>query len=126
MTRIYVAGPMTGYPRWNFDAFAEATEKLRAAGYEVVSPAENDLALGFDPDAPVEDFTEDDYTEALQRDLEIIQTVDAIALLPGWHRSRGANVEVRLAKMLGLPVSTVGLFQKLAAQGKTPERTTAI
>ena len=39
MKRIYVAGPMSGLPAFNFPAFHEAAADLRACGFDVVNPA---------------------------------------------------------------------------------------
>lgn len=99
--RLYVAGPMRGYEQYNFPAFHEATAQLREAGYEVVSPAEMDLELGFDPNSTAE-FTEADYAAAMRRDIETLLTVDGVALLHGWRKSKGANVEHDVARALGL------------------------
>lgn len=101
--KLYLAGPMTHYPRWNFDAFEKATADLRAAGYEVVSPHELDLAAGFDPDAPVEDFTDAQHRAAMRRDVEALLSVDGVALLDGWESSTGARFEVEVSNALGLP-----------------------
>lgn len=106
--RLYLAGPMTGRHRWNFDAFEDATAALRARGYSVLSPAEMDLAEGFDPDAPVAEFTEEDGHAAMRRDLQaIVSRVNAVAVLPGWDDSKGASLEVAVARSIGLPVLTV-------------------
>lgn len=109
--KLYLAGPMTGYPRWNFDAFHEAAARLRAAGYKVVSPAEIDEALGFNPDAPVAAFTKADLHAAMRRDLgTILYSVDGVALLPGWEDSHGAGVEVTVAQAVGLDVAPIETF----------------
>ena len=108
--KLYLAGPMTGYERWNFDAFDHEAARLRAAGFVVHSPHEADLALGFDPDAPVEDFTDEDYFAAIRRDLEALLGVQGVALLDGWEGSRGARFEHSVGRALGLPCEPVFHF----------------
>ncbi len=46
---IYIAGPMSGYPQYNFPAFDEARDELRENGWQVVSPADMDREHGLDP-----------------------------------------------------------------------------
>lgn len=111
--RIYLAGPMRGYPDFNFPAFIAAAAWLRAAGHEVFNPAERDLDNGFSPDGT--DGTEQDLTDlnldlraALAADLAwICGHADAVATLPGWEKSRGATAEVAAARALNLPVYDV-------------------
>lgn len=112
--RVYCAGPMTGVPRWNFDAFADAAAKLRALGYDVVSPHEFDLADGFDPEAPVDGFTQADLHKAMRRDIEAVLAVDAVVLLPGWEKSSGARTESHVASAVGTPVYSLDNFLRKA------------
>lgn len=95
---------MTGYPEWNFPAFAEATEELRSVGYEVVSPHEIDLEGGFDPKGGGAGF---DLRAALERDVEEVLNADGVALLDGWEESPGAVVEVLAASSTGAPAKRV-------------------
>ena len=47
--------------------------------------------------------------EALKADCAwICRNADAVAVLPGWEISRGANAEVALAKALGLTIIILG------------------
>ena len=90
MKRIYIAGPMSGLPDYNYPAFNAAAEQLRAAGWVVENPAENEPpACG---------------TWAGWMRLGIAQLIrcDAVALLPGWSTSRGAMLEHYIALQLGL------------------------
>lgn len=104
--KIYIAGPMTGYPEYNFPAFDEAAAHLRSLGHEVFSPADNDRENGFDAtgleghEAEQQGFN---LRRALKQDLSwICDHADALAVLHGWHRSKGALTETALATALGL------------------------
>ena len=92
MTRpiLYLSGPMTGLPENNYPAFNAAAAQLRAAGYEVVNPAE----LGLPDGLPWISY----MRAALAA---MVTTADAVATLPGWYTSRGASAEVLLALRLG-------------------------
>lgn len=108
--KIYLAGPMRGIKAYNHPAFYEAAHKLRNEGHEVFSPAEKDRDLW--PDRPWDSYTGDmkldgftggDMRVVIRHDLDwIADHADAIALLPGWQKSRGARVEHALAEFLGL------------------------
>ena len=93
--RVYVAGPMTGYPDHNRAAFRKASALLRDEyGLEVLSPDE------FDESHPLVNPQWADY---LRRDLrEGVLLVEALVCLPGWRASRGALLEVTVAAALGL------------------------
>lgn len=100
--RVYLAGPMTGLPRWNFDAFAAAAAELRAVGAVVTSPHEIDLSEGFDPDAK-DAGAGFDLRAALERDVLAVLGADLVVLLPGWEGSAGVMVEVLTAEGAGIP-----------------------
>ena len=103
--RIYLSGPMTGLPELNFPAFHAAAALLRAEGREVVNPAEITL------DATA------DWHACMRADVAALATCDAIALLPGWHTSRGAQLELHIAHRLGLAVELVETdAQRLATE----------
>jgi len=90
--RWYIAGPMTGLPDLNFPAFHERAAELRAAGFEVENPAE----INPDPSAG--------WEACMRKDIPRLCTCDAILLLPGWEKSRGARLEALIARELGLMV----------------------
>lgn len=107
--RIYVAGPMTGIPHFNFPAFDAATERLRAQGWRVVNPAGIDRAMGFDPLAlPADtDWNNPAALGLYQRDIvrrccAALIECDAIYMLEGWIKSEGASAELKLARWAGL------------------------
>lgn len=112
LKRLYLAGPMRGYPEFNFPEFRKATRVLRDRGYEVWSPHERDTMVGFDPTglAGTEDLDElnFDLPAAVADDVyAIAHLTDAIALLPGWETSSGVRAELAVAAALGKPVGTV-------------------
>lgn len=93
MNRIYLSGPMTGLPDFNFPAFHATAYELRAQGLEVINPAEHDEA----PDQP--------WAVYLRKDIRLLMDCDAIHMLPGWTKSKGAVLEHHIAVQLGLTVT---------------------
>jgi hypothetical protein len=90
MKKIYIAGPMTGLPEFNYPAFFEAEKKIEALGFKVTNPARNDE----DTSKPFAYYIKIAIKQVLQN--------DAIAFLPGWRQSRGANIEKTVGEALGL------------------------
>lgn len=100
--KVYLAGPMRGLPNLGFDRFDAAAAELRQRGYDVISPADLDREVGFDPSVGCPgDF---DLDAAIRRDTEAIMGCDAIAMLPGHEQSRGATAERHLAIWRGIDV----------------------
>jgi hypothetical protein len=111
--KIYLAGPMTGIPYFNFPAFHSAAQFLRTTFMATVfNPAERDMQRhGTDVSAGNSTgSTEQAEREhgltlrvALRDDLDwICRHATHIALLPGWEQSKGCRVEHTLATALGL------------------------
>ena len=96
--RIYIAGPMSGYPDLNWKSFDIKDKELTEAGWEVVNPAKMDRDMGLNP----KELGEYDYEDAARRDIEALQTCDAIYLMAGFQFSKGACWERALAKHWGL------------------------
>jgi hypothetical protein len=114
MTTLYIAGPMTGYPQFNFPAFAEAAATLRSQGLTIISPAEEDEQHGvaqvaitstdgkLDANGKIAGQT---WGDLLSRDVKIVaDLVDGVAVLKNWERSKGAKLEVTVALLAGKTV----------------------
>lgn len=90
---IYIAGPMSGLPDFNYPAFHAAAKDLRGLGYQVENPAENSVpACG-------------SWEGYMRLALAQLVRCDEIHLLRGWSQSRGAKIEHAIARELGLVVS---------------------
>lgn len=98
--RAYLAGPMRNYPEFNFPAFHETAERLRAMNWDVFSPAERDLEDGFNPHKD----KAQDISHYMAIDLPEVCKSDVVVVLPGWGKSQGARLEVYVACELGKQV----------------------
>ena len=87
--RIYISGPMSGLPDFNYPAFGAAAQWLENQGWEPVSPADIGQREGWE------------WCDYMKAAVAMQTTCEAIHMLRGWHRSRGATVEHKLASVFG-------------------------
>lgn len=116
--KLYLAGPMSGYPLYNFPAFIAGKAKLEAWGHTVISPVDIDHEVwqrlhgrDFDPATDTCDWGSPELPEMMRGNLAAICSAEGVAFLPGWERSKGANFEKSVAEVLGLALldATCGL-----------------
>lgn len=112
-TRLYLAGPMTGYAQYNYPAFHETAAWLREAGYTVLNPAENPRPVT------------GSWLAFMRDALTLMLKADGVATLPDWQYSRGATIEMHLAADLGIPRQPAKDWLAQAAIQDADEQTTA-
>lgn len=109
---VYIAGPMTGYPKFNVRAFDAAEAKLED-DFVVFNPASHDRNVYGDdffdrnPDGDPDEAEKQgfDLRAALKFDLGwICENATHVAMLPGWEKSFGARAEHALAVALDLTI----------------------
>jgi hypothetical protein len=90
MSRVYIAGPMTGLPNFNRQAFYNVESQLLDEGHVVLNPA----------------FLPSGLTQAQYMDIccAMLRAADAVYMLSGWDLSAGARAENALAEKLELKI----------------------
>lgn len=115
VTRVYIAGPMTGYPDLNFPAFHAAAAEYRKRGCFVINPAEMN---GGDAEiAMTSTMTADEqqahWVRCMKKDINALMSCDEIVMLDGWTKSKGATLEHHIARSLGLTINyPIDTYQK--------------
>ena len=92
---IYICGPMTGLPEKNYPAFNKAAQALRKLGYEVRCPTENGL-----PNTAT-------WGEHMRADIAMLLQCTHVVKLKGSSASKGARIELSVARGLGMPVANL-------------------
>jgi uncharacterized ferredoxin-like protein len=121
---VYIAGPMTNIPEYNFPAFYKAEELIRKRypNAKVFNPARRDIDAGVDPNA-MEFKTHHDFKrlrrDCMKRDTAAIldNTPDTdvrdsclLVLLPGFKQSHGVAVECALCAYLDWSITFIEQF----------------
>ena len=92
---VYISGPITGMKNLNRDAFINAAFELQHKGFTLII---NPLTA---TDGMPENSKHSDYMRVC---LQWLLREDAIYMLHGWWHSRGAIVELIVAKACGLKI----------------------
>lgn len=105
---VYVCGPMSGYPAFNYPAFNDAAAELRKAGYAALNPVDSERHnISGKPQS---------WDWYMRHALRMVTDADGIALLPGWEASKGATVEVYVARALGMPIRSLAAWLREDAE----------
>ena len=91
--KVFISGPMSGYPGYNFKKFREIEEKLKLYGAEVVSPER--ICQKYTQEAVLKNYGLMAQMVAEQQD-ELL-TCNAILLMNGWETSNGSRYELSTA-----------------------------
>jgi hypothetical protein len=90
MTKIYICGKITGDPNYE-DKFLKEDDRLEALGYWPVDP------VAIVPKSV-------SWQKAMCLAIRAMLLCDGVSLLPDWKKSKGAKIEVWLARKLGIEV----------------------
>ena len=92
---IYLSGPITGMPNNNYRAFAMLQEQIEALGHKVINPHELFEAV---------DTTGFEWEDYMRGCIIGMMQADLVITLSDWDKSKGARIEVDLARNLSMPV----------------------
>lgn len=94
---IYIAGPITGVPRY-YEAFEAMEDELSGMGYIPLSPSRLPENIS--------------NAKAMQICLAMINAADAVIFLDGWENSNGARLERDYCFYIDKPAFTDPVFMK--------------
>jgi len=93
--KIYISGQISGLdPQDAVNIFDKMEKTLIGQGYSVVNPTR----LG------VSDVSGKGWDYYMKEGIKVLMGCDAIYMLIGWSKSRGANIEWQLAYDLGMTI----------------------
>lgn len=120
--RIYLSGPISGLPNLNRGNFTALRDELVELGYNanfIVVPHE--LFEGID----ISNYEWEDYMRTCIKEL---LNCELVLTLPDWDRSKGAALEVHIARQMNIAVSNAQVYlskiKKLLKDAATKENDT--
>ena len=114
--KVYLSGPMTGKINLNFEEFDKYEKKFKNLNFEVVNT--HNLFTKEETDEIYRKFENKEITFEelhgyfMRKDIKEMMDCDFVAVLDGWEQSKGANIEVYIARNISMPiVSAVTLIE---------------
>ncbi len=108
--RLYLAGPMRGYPEFNQHAFNDTAKILESMGHQPFNPAKADRDAGHNWDGAsgtsgeLQDAQYNLNASLLDDLTYIAEQAHGVVVLDGWQNSKGATAECALAVALDIPL----------------------
>lgn len=93
---IYISGPVSGNDNAQAQ-FKSAQIFLESKGFEVINPLELDHSEALKNEDELKQ-----WQEHMRIDIRALMDANAIYMLKGWERSKGATIEHSLAYRLGM------------------------
>lgn len=107
MTKIYLSGPMTNRQNYR-EEFSAWEMVMHEWGYEVFNPVYLSDYLIAKNGLTSETAWDKKYRNLfLKEDVRSMLECDEVLMLPDWKNSKGAKLEHKVAKMLGMPINYV-------------------
>lgn len=92
--KLYLSGQMTGLPQYNYPKFNEVASHIREKyGSIVFNPAEN-----------FEGRIDLPRSEYMREDIRQLLFAEGVVMISGWHKSKGATLEYKIAQELDIPI----------------------
>jgi hypothetical protein len=92
--KLYLSGKITDFKFFK-KKFTLARQQLENAGYVVCDPTTFELSEYIS------------WSEAMKYDIRCMLQCDGVATMDNWRDSRGAKIEVQLARNMEMPVFSV-------------------
>lgn len=91
--KVYISGPITGFLKDEvITSFSCVETKLKEQGHAPINPLNNGLPW------------DSSWEYHMKRDIQLLLDCNAIYLLPNYKQSKGAMLELHIAKELGMHV----------------------
>ena len=101
MKKVYISGPITGMHELNIKAFEEAEKYINSVkGHIAVNP------FNLDNDGC------ESWESFMRRDIKALMDCDRLVYLEGSMSSRGAQLEIYIARSLFIPTITFIKFKE--------------
>lgn len=111
MSKMYLSGPMTKRPNYR-EEFSAWEEVLREWGYDVFNPVYlSDYMIAKNGLTDSNAWDKKYRNLFLKEDVKSMLECDEVLMLPDWKTSRGAKLEHKVAKLLGMKINYVKVIK---------------
>lgn len=115
LKKVYISGPMSDVENLNFEEFEKAEVKMKSFGFEVFNPHKFPELITQEFSESIKELTKNEsWVKYMKVDLiKMLQQCEFVLALNNWERSRGATLELFIAKSLGMPVIHHETYEEL-------------